>query len=129
MDPKEDFTETFLCHARILRFAHRTGWRPLYVLSLYRLSHTLATSTLFEKRIEDITRLLRFGFDECEPMPGLQDVPRNYLVRNETFLMQDPVFREFKGESGFRVTVLRAPQEVRQAPGSTLEALMLLPST
>lgn len=48
-DPNTSYAAVFLSHAQIHRFAARTGWLYLNVLSLYRLLRLFEDFTLLEE--------------------------------------------------------------------------------
>ena len=58
----EDYTEVFLCHARLYVFADKYDVGPLRDLSLHKLQRTLAEFILDDKRAEDIVNLLRYNY-------------------------------------------------------------------
>lgn len=95
MKPADDYTEVFLCHARIYRYAFRSDCAALCVLSLNYLSKVLEGLVLCPSHIKDLVRLLRFVFEESEFMDNLQHVLCDYMVWNVETLMQDSVFLAF----------------------------------
>lgn len=61
-EPCEDYTEVFLCHARLYVFADVYDIPPLRNLSLHKLQRTLARFTLYDERVGDIIELLRYAY-------------------------------------------------------------------
>ena len=59
----EDYTEVFLCHARLYVFAAKYDVGPLKDLSLHKLQRTLAAFTLYEQRVGDIVKLMRYSYE------------------------------------------------------------------
>lgn len=78
----------FLSHAEIHRFAVRTGWLSLSVLSFYRLLQLLENFALFEERTGDIVKLLKFVFEDSEDMQNLENMLRDafFLQRGFTIM-------------------------------------------
>ena len=71
----EDYTEVFLCHARLYVFAEKYDIRSLKLLALNKLQETLAIFTLYPERVGDITSLLKYVFDNtAESEPGVEDI-------------------------------------------------------
>ena len=60
--PQEDYTEIFLCHARLYVFAEKYDIQPLKKLCYQKLQRTLAIYTLYPERVGDITTLLRYVY-------------------------------------------------------------------
>ncbi len=69
----EDYTEVFLCHARLYVFADEYDVGPLRDLSLHRLQRTLAEFILDDKRAEDIVNLLRYNYSNTTGCPESVD--------------------------------------------------------
>ena len=60
---EEDYTEVFLCHARMYVFAAQKMIPSLRTLALEELHATLAAFTLYNERTGDIVALLRFIYE------------------------------------------------------------------
>ncbi len=58
----ENFTEVFLCHARLYVFAEKYDIQPLKALAINQLNGTLALFTLYNKCIGDIVSLVRYAY-------------------------------------------------------------------
>ena len=76
----EDYTEVFLCHAKLYVFADMYDIGPLRDLSLHKLQRTLAEFTLYDQRVEDIVRLLRYSYSNTTHHPGSVDNLRSLVV-------------------------------------------------
>ncbi|KAF5859930.1 hypothetical protein ETB97_002189 [Aspergillus alliaceus] len=98
-DSNTSYAAVFLSHAEIHRFAARTGWLSLDLLSLYRLLRLLETVTLFEERTGDIVQLLVFVFEESEHMKNLEEMLCDYMVWNVEMLMHNAEFKSFLSET------------------------------
>ena len=71
----EDYTEVFLCHARLYVFAEKYDIQPLKELALSKLQQTLAIFTLYPERVGDIISLLKYIYDNtAESEPGCEDI-------------------------------------------------------
>ncbi|KAI9783313.1 MAG: hypothetical protein M1816_001411 [Peltula sp. TS41687] len=98
----EDYTEVFLCHARLYVFADKYLIRPLQDLCLHKLQRTLAKFTLYEERVGDIVELMRYVYsvgDGSDSMDGLRSLLAHYaacvvedLARSNKFelLLEEP---------------------------------------
>ena len=62
LSPQEDYTEVFLCHARLYVFAEKYDIQTLKKLCYQKLQRTLAIYTLYPERIGDITTLLKYVY-------------------------------------------------------------------
>ncbi|OCK75344.1 hypothetical protein K432DRAFT_308732, partial [Lepidopterella palustris CBS 459.81] len=60
--PYHNYTEVFLCHARIYMFAEKYRIGPLKALSLHKLQQILIRYVIYKDRIEDIVSLLRYSY-------------------------------------------------------------------
>ena len=61
-EPYDNYTEVFLCHARIYVFAEKYSIWPLKALSLHKLQQILIDYIIYEERIVDIVNLLRYSY-------------------------------------------------------------------
>lgn len=80
-EPCEEYTETFLSHARIYVFADKYSISNLRQLALRRLHETLTVFTLYEERISDITCLLSFSYDNTPDRNESVDELRRLVVK------------------------------------------------
>ena len=60
----EDYSEVFLCHARLYRFAEMQNIQSLRVLAMEELHAVLAVFTLYKSRTGDILALLEYIYSE-----------------------------------------------------------------
>lgn len=58
----EDYTEVFLCHARLYVFAEKYDIEPLRKLSKQKIHQTLIGFHLYTERVGDIVVLLRYVY-------------------------------------------------------------------
>lgn len=63
----EDYTSTFLSHARLYVFAECYGVTGLMELSLNELHGALVAFTLYEERVNDVVELVRYCYDNLVP--------------------------------------------------------------
>lgn len=94
-EPNTSYAAVFLGHAEIHRFAVRTDWYSLSVLSFYLLLRLLENFTLFEERTGDIVQLLIFDFEESESIKNLENMLRDYMIWNVEILMRNADFKRF----------------------------------
>lgn len=72
--PTEDYTDTFLSHAKLYVFAEKFDIQPLKRLVLKNLHQTLAAFTLWPDCVDDIVTLLSFVYSNTIT-PGNGDEP------------------------------------------------------
>lgn len=71
----EDYTEVFLCHARLYVFAEKYDIQSLKALALKKLQQTLAIYTLYPERSGDIISLLQYVYaNTLESVPYTEDI-------------------------------------------------------
>ena len=103
-EPNEDYSEVFLCHARVYVFAEKYDIQPLKDLALEELQATLAIFTLYQERTGDIISLLRYIYANTgEPVKGVEDMRTlltHYVGCEMDTLMKDDDFRESMIEDG-----------------------------
>lgn len=93
----EDYTEVFLCHARLYVFADKWGIVPLKQLSLYKLHQTLSDFTLYKERIGDIVALMQYSYDNTPHLSSINDPLRSLVIHYATCVVEDLVqSSEFK---------------------------------
>ena len=85
----EDYTEVFLCHARLYVFANKYNVGPLRELSLHKLQRTLAEFTLYEERIGDIVNLLRYSYVNTAGRSESVDDLRLLVVHYSACVVED----------------------------------------
>jgi hypothetical protein len=64
-NPRQDFTPVFLGHARLYLLGDKYGIKNLTSLALYKLLKTLIAFHLYEDRIVDVLRLVRFTYEHA----------------------------------------------------------------
>ncbi|KAM0460812.1 hypothetical protein ACHAO4_001604 [Trichoderma viride] len=75
----EDYTSTFLSHARLYVFAECYGITGLMELSLSELHGALVTFRLYEERVNDVVELVRYCYDNLVP-EALREMITLYAV-------------------------------------------------
>ncbi|KAL7924860.1 hypothetical protein ACQKWADRAFT_286178 [Trichoderma austrokoningii] len=75
----EDYTSTFLSHARLFVFAECYGITGLMDLSLAELHGALVAFTLYEERVNDVVVLVRYCYDNLVP-EALREMITLYAV-------------------------------------------------
>ena len=100
----ENYTEVFLCHARLYVFADRYDIGPLRDLSLHKLQRTLAEFTLYDQRVGDIVHLIRYSYSNTTDHPGSVDGLRSLVVHYSACvvdqLSQNVEFQSLLEEAG-----------------------------
>lgn len=101
----EDYTEVFLCHARLHVFADMYDIQPLKTLAFEQLHYTLGVFTLHRQRTGDIVALLRYVYANTIPEPhkdgnDLRTMLKEYVAYEMSALMKDEKFRELIIEDG-----------------------------
>ncbi|KAJ5111449.1 hypothetical protein N7532_001984, partial [Penicillium argentinense] len=102
------YAAVFLTHTEIHRFAFRTGWYPLRVLSYCRFLRLLEKFTVFKARTGDIVQLLEFVFEDSEYMQNLASMARDYMVWNVEMIMRKADFKSFLQRNSLEQTVFRS---------------------
>ncbi|KAI1947732.1 hypothetical protein LOZ12_003654 [Ophidiomyces ophidiicola] len=104
MEPCEDYTEVFLCHARLYTFADKYDIPGLKDACLYKLHKTLVGFTLYKERRQDIVELVRYTYlntrDMIEPMEKLRFLVIQYVASVAQELVQSTQFIELLGNMG-----------------------------
>ncbi|MCJ1259442.1 hypothetical protein MMC24_007279 [Lignoscripta atroalba] len=103
--PTEDYTESFLSHARIYVFAEEYHIKRLKDMAIYKLHHALLKFHCFPERGEDITRLIEYSYRKDlaalelggEP---LRNLVAHYAACNLKALQQSEVFLDLLEEGG-----------------------------
>ncbi len=85
----EDYTEVFLCHARLYVFADKYDVGPLKDLSLHMLQRTLAEFTLYDERIGDIINLLWYSYSNTTDRPESIDDLKLLVVHYSACVVED----------------------------------------
>ncbi|KAI1960267.1 hypothetical protein LOZ58_003989 [Ophidiomyces ophidiicola] len=104
MNPYEDYTEVFLCHARLYTFADKYDIPGLKAACLYKLHKTLVDFTLYKERRQDIVELVQYTYlntrDMIEPMEKLRFLVIRYVASVAQELVQSTQFIELLGNMG-----------------------------
>ena len=83
----EDYTEVFLCHARLYVFADRYFIQPLKTLALEELRRVLSFSTLDSARADAILALFLYVSAETDNSPsggrGMRELMHKYVDFND----------------------------------------------
>ena len=88
-DATEDYTDVFLCHARLYVFAEKYDIAPLKRLALYKLQRTLVDFTLYPERVGDVVELLRYSYVNTADMVGTPDDLRVLAIRYTGYVVED----------------------------------------
>lgn len=88
-DAAEDYTDVFLCHARLYVFAEKYDIAPLKRLALYKLQRTLVGFTLYSERVGDVVELLRYSYVNTADMVGTPDDLRVLVIRYTGYVVED----------------------------------------
>ena len=62
MEECEDYTNVFLCHARVYVLAEKYDIKELCALALHKLQQTLEVFHVYAKRVRDIVNLVRYSY-------------------------------------------------------------------
>ena len=93
-----DYTEVFLCHARLYVFAEKSDIQSLKRLALSKLQQTLAIFTLYPARVGDIISLLKYVYaNTLESAPGIEDIRTmlaHYIGSEMETLVKDGEIKE-----------------------------------
>ena len=103
LDKSEDYTEVFLCHARVYVFADLHDIEELKLLALDELHALLAIFDLYEERTGDVVSLLRYAYansGQCWEGESLRGVLTDFVGVEMDALMLDKDFREAMMENG-----------------------------
>ena len=100
--PEEDYSEVFLCHARIYVFAEKYDIQHLKVLALRKLQQVLAIFTLYQERVGDVLSLLQYVYaNTTESKTGVEDVRTmlaHYIGCEMETLMKDGQIKDLLSE-------------------------------
>lgn len=100
----EDYTEVFLCHARLYVFAEKYDIWSLKQLSLHKLQRTLIGFTLYEERVRDVVELMRYSYlntaDRSESVDELRTLVVHYGACVVEHLARSPQFQLLLEEVG-----------------------------
>lgn len=102
-DYSEDYSEIFLCHARLYVFADLYDVQPLKFLALEELQATLAIFDLYVERASDIVSLLRYVYGQKNASlkgEGIRTMLTQYVGCEMDTLIKDETFRDLIIEDG-----------------------------
>lgn len=88
-DATEDYTDIFLCHARLYVFAEKYDIAPLKRLALYKLQRTLVDFTLYPERVADVVELIKYSYTNTADMVGTPDDLRVLVIRYTGYVVED----------------------------------------
>ena len=77
----EDYTEVFLCHARLYVFADKYHIGALKLFALYKLYCTLVEFNLYDERTEDVISLIGYACSNTADIPERIDELRDLLAQ------------------------------------------------
>jgi hypothetical protein len=100
----EDYTQVFLCHARLYVFSDRYCIEPLQKLTLQKLRLTLSTFILFKERVSDITELVQYAYahtmEHEEGIDKLRSLVMDYVICQMEAIVKDKNFVTMLQEPG-----------------------------
>lgn len=100
----EDYTEVFLCHARLYIFAEKYDVQILKALAFEELHATIAIFTLFPQRTGDIIALLRYVYantgDSVQGKEDIRTMLMAYVGYEMEVLIKERKFMEVMVEDG-----------------------------
>lgn len=102
-NPSEDYTEIFLCHARLYVFADLYDIKSLKLLALEELQATLAIFDLHTERTTDIVKLLRYVYGQRNASAegeGIRTMLTQYVGYEMDMLIKEEAFRDLMIEDG-----------------------------
>lgn len=87
----EDYTEVFLCHARLYVFAEKYDIAPLKKLSVNRLHQTLSVFTLYKERVGDIVALMEYSYANTVHRSSFDDPLRSLVIHYAACVVENLV--------------------------------------
>ncbi|MDI1492545.1 MAG: hypothetical protein OHK93_003759 [Ramalina farinacea] len=103
LNKSENYTEVFLCHARLYVFADLHDIQELKVLVLDELRALLAIFDLYQERTGDVVSLLRYAYassGQSSSGESLRGILTEFVGIEMDVLMRDREFREAMLENG-----------------------------
>ena len=103
LNKSENYTEVFLCHARLYVFADLQDIQELKVLVLDELRALLAIFDLYQERTGDVVSLLRYAYassGQSSSGESLRGILTEFVGIEMEVLMRDREFREAILENG-----------------------------
>jgi hypothetical protein len=103
-ESSEDYTQVFLCHARIYVFSDRYCIEPLQELARQKLRLTLSTFILFSERVSDIVELVQYTYahtmEHEEGIDKLRSLVMDYVICQMEAIVKDKNFITLLQEPG-----------------------------
>lgn len=96
----EDYTQVFLCHARLYVISDRYCIEPLQELALQKLRLTLSTFILFSKRVSDIIELVQYTYAHTMEHEEGIDKLRSLVICQMEAIVKDKNFITMLQEPG-----------------------------
>ncbi|KAM0280234.1 hypothetical protein ACHAQH_004192 [Verticillium albo-atrum] len=75
----DNYSEEFLCHARMYVFADCYGISALQSLALQKLHHVLKQFALFEERIGDVAKVVQYCYENTPSLSARKDALRRLI--------------------------------------------------
>lgn len=122
-NPEQDYSGVFLGHARLYVFARMSAVDSLEKLAIHKLYKTLREFKLYEERIPDVLRLVRYlyakSMDESEADRELDrgelfNLVLSYVVKQVDTIEKDEEFREMLEQGGEFVLDLWEKMKLRR---------------
>ena len=100
----EEYTEVFLCHARLYVFSDRHGIESLRELSLQKLRLTLSKFHLFDERVPDVVELVSYTYrhtmEHDRGIDKLRNLVMDYVICNLEIVFKNKNFKQMLIEAG-----------------------------
>jgi hypothetical protein len=100
----EDYTQIFLCHARLYVFSDQYCIEPLHELTLQKLRLTLSTFILFNERVSDIVELIQYTYahtmEHEEGIDKLRSLVMDYVICQMEAIVENKGFITMLQEPG-----------------------------
>lgn len=107
-DPCEDYTEVFLCQARLYDFSGQFQIESLMHLTLQKLRLTLSMFSLYQERVPDVVELIRYTYAHTMEHKSGSDKLRSLIIEYVSChiesISNDKGFREIFQEGGAMAT-------------------------
>jgi hypothetical protein len=109
MEEGEDYTDVFLCHARVYAFAEKYDILALRDLALQKLQRTLDAFNVCGKRVKDIVCLARYAYSNdntCDSETGQDNIDKlrrlvvHYIVCVYRTVAENTSFLQLMEEGG-----------------------------
>ena len=109
--PSEDYSDIFLCHAKLYVFADRYDIAKLRRIALSKLHKVLLKFTLYSQRARDVALLLEYAYRNTASRKSKVDDLRELIVQYAAYhiekLMPDEVFKTIlQAENDFSLDLI-----------------------